>query len=408
MRCFIRQVKGNWHAAFDYGGVSYTHSLRTKNEREAEVRISPIRDTLYRLEQGTLAMPPEAEPKAFILSGGQHATKQAHAPSLTVGAMADVYLGAVASIEANTKRTKTIHLNHVKRLLGAGTTLDTIRQSDVQGYAKARRKEKHHARHIQAYTIRKELRTFHQVWVWASSQGHTTQAPSWTVEAVDLPKDRGREPFRDFEHITRILARGGMTEAEQDRLWECLYLTGQEVMELLGYVEEHATAPFVYPMVAFVALTGCRRSEMARSLIDDWDLKHGHVIIREKKRDTGSEFTFREVDIHPELAGIISEWFARHPGGQYAITQDGEPMTVDQATDHLKRTLRGGSPPHEKWSKIRGFHTLRHSVASILASKGVDQRYIDRIIGHHTEAMRQRYQHLFPKGVKQAIGILLD
>ena len=56
---------------------------------------------------------------------------------------------------------------------------------------------------------------------------------------------------------------------------------------------------------------------------------------------------------------------------------------------------------------MRGFHTLRHSVASILASKGVDQRYIDKIIGHHTEAMRQRYQHLFPKGVKQAIEQLL-
>ncbi len=60
MRCFLRQVKGNWHAAFDFGGVSYTHSLRTKSDREAEVRIGPIRDTLYRLESGTLALPPGA------------------------------------------------------------------------------------------------------------------------------------------------------------------------------------------------------------------------------------------------------------------------------------------------------------------------------------------------------------
>ena len=59
MRCFTREVRGNWHAAFDYAGVSYTHSLRTKSEREAEVRIGPIRDTLYRLDNGTLVMPPE-------------------------------------------------------------------------------------------------------------------------------------------------------------------------------------------------------------------------------------------------------------------------------------------------------------------------------------------------------------
>jgi integrase len=83
-------------------------------------------------------------------------------------------------------------------------------------------------------------------------------------------------------------------------------------------------------------------------------------------------------------------------------------MTVDQATDHFNRTLRGGEPPHEKWSKVRGFHTLRHSVASILASKGVDQRYIDRILGHQTEAMRKRYQHLFPQGIKTAVSALLE
>lgn len=75
MRRFVRQVKGNWRAAFDYGGVSYTHSLRTRSEREAEVRLGPIKDTLYRLEQGTLTMPPGADAKAFILSSGRHETK---------------------------------------------------------------------------------------------------------------------------------------------------------------------------------------------------------------------------------------------------------------------------------------------------------------------------------------------
>lgn len=317
-----------------------------------------------------------------------------------MSALADLYLGAVESIEPNTKVTKTIHLNHVKRVLGADRTLDTIRLADAQAYAKARRKQKHHGRQIQGYTVRKELRTFHQVWTWAASQGNTPHGPSWCVDAVELPKDQGREPFRDFEQITRIIGRGHQSEQEKDRLWECLYLTGKELSELLAYVKDHATAQFVYPMVSFIALTGCRRSEMCRSLIDDWDLARGTVTIRERKRDTSKDFTMREVDIHPKLAEIMTDWFAKHPGGQYTITQDGNPVTVSQATDHFKRTLRNPEPAHEKWAKIRGFHTLRHSVASILASNGVDQRYIDKIIGHHTEAMRKRYQHLFPKGVK--------
>jgi len=68
MRCFVRKIGNGYHAAFDWSGVSYTHSLRTQDEKEAEVRLGPIRDTLYRLELGTLQMPPGTEAKAFILS----------------------------------------------------------------------------------------------------------------------------------------------------------------------------------------------------------------------------------------------------------------------------------------------------------------------------------------------------
>jgi integrase len=407
MRCFVRQIGNSYHAAFDWAGVSYTHSLRTKDEQEADVRIGPIRDTLYRLQQGTLSLPAGADAKVFILSGGNHASKPSHAPSLSVGAMASLYLDAAEKIEPNTKRTKAIHLNHVKRLLGADKPLDTIRLADAQAYAKARRKQKHHGRQIQGYTVRKELRTFHQVWVWAASQGHTPHGPTWGVDAVELPKDRGRESFRDFDQISRIIARGHQSQQEQEMLWECLYLTKEELPELLAYVKDNAKAPFVHPMVTFVAYTGCRRSEMCRSLIDDWDLVRKTVTIREKKNDTSKMFTLREVDIHPKLAEVMTDWFARHPGGQHTITPDGNPLTIDQATDHFKRTLRDHEPAHEKWSRVRGFHTLRHSVASILASNGIDQRYIDKIIGHHTEAMRKRYQHLFPKGVRQAIETLI-
>jgi len=170
-------------------------------------------------------------------------------------------------------------------------------------------------------------------------------------------------------------------------------LTSIELSEFLDFFADTAKNHFVYPMVSFVALTGCRRSEMVRSLLDDWGLENGRVTIREKKRDKTLTFTTREIDVHPRLANVMSAWFAVHPGGQYTISQNGRPVTVDQATDHFKRTVAG----HKKWSKVRGFHTLRHSVASILASKGVDQRYIDRVLGHQTEATRKRYQHLFPK-----------
>jgi hypothetical protein len=43
MRRFVRKIGNGYHAAFDWAGVSYSHSLRTQDETEAEVRIGPIR-----------------------------------------------------------------------------------------------------------------------------------------------------------------------------------------------------------------------------------------------------------------------------------------------------------------------------------------------------------------------------
>jgi integrase len=39
---------------------------------------------------------------------------------------------------------------------------------------------------------------------------------------------------------------------------------------------------------------------------------------------------------------------------------------------------------------------FRHSFISALASKGVDQRMIDELVGHSTEEQRRRYRHLYP------------
>jgi integrase len=59
-----------------------------------------------------------------------------------------------------------------------------------------------------------------------------------------------------------------------------------------------------------------------------------------------------------------------------------------------------------KWPKIRGFHVFRHSFASNLAAASVDQRIIDKWMGHQTEEMRKRYQHLFPDQQREAIALV--
>jgi integrase len=38
-----------------------------------------------------------------------------------------------------------------------------------------------------------------------------------------------------------------------------------------------------------------------------------------------------------------------------------------------------------------------------MASRGIDQRVIDEILGHSTEEMARRYRHLFPKRREETV-----
>jgi len=418
MQCYLRNLRGSWYAVFECGGSRFTASLRTKDEIEAQVRLGPIRDRIYRIENGTLPVPEGEDLRAFVVSGGA-AARPKPAPKTRLGELAGLYLEAMRNLEANTKTTARIHLNHASRILGVRKPLGEVDLSAAERYAAARLAERRKgrpngprtaaglaegraARPITAYTVKKELTTLRAALAWAAGRGLAASAPGWTARSVSMPKDRSREPFRTYDQIVELCSRRGDAPPNGPDPWECLFLTGEEVRGLLAYVEDRAAAPWVHPMFAFVAMTGCRRSEMARSLREDWDLAASKVRIREKKRDRERDLTFREVDVHPDLAEVMRRWFGRHPGGPWTITADGRPLRVDTATARFRKTLA----PDPKWSKVRGFHVLRHSLASILASEGVEPLYIDGVLGHQTLEMRRRYQHLFPDKLKSAIGRL--
>jgi hypothetical protein len=244
MRCFVRHVNGNYHAAFDWSGVSYTHSLRTRNDREAEVRLGPIRDTLYRLENGNLQIPAGADPKFFIVSGGQLTSKPKRSPGLTVGSLAQVFLGS-RKVEPNTLKTLTFHFNHFKRLLGEQTPIASIRLPELQSYADKRSRETHHGKAIRPLTIRKEILSFRQGCIWAAEMGYAKSPPAWSLRSMAIEKDQGRDPFRTRSQIMQMIRRGALTQKQQAALWETLYLSSDELGKMLDYDRDRATQPFV-------------------------------------------------------------------------------------------------------------------------------------------------------------------
>ena len=119
--------------------------------------------------------------------------------------------------------------------------------------------------------------------------------------------------------------------------------------------------------------------------------------------------------ISPQLELILQEWLPQHPGGAFLFAQtilversktkraEPTPITRDEAHDHFQRTMA-----ESKWQVLKGWHVLRHSFASNLAAKGIDQRLIDEFMGHQTDEQRRRYRHLFPHQQRQAICAVFD
>lgn len=397
-----REAKtGYWQLRFRYGGREYKRSLETTEEDIADRQRARVEDTILLIKRGRVVVPDGADIATFLLSDGKLATKGPVVSGLTLANVVADYQASlpVAAKAATTLATEKIHFDHIQRIVKAKTHFASIDHDAAQRYVERRAREKHRGKPIGAETIRKELSTLGLLWLWARKRGIV--AGENPIVGVSYPKRADKQPFKTHAEITAIIARGGLSAAAQDDLWESLFLSTAEVAEVLKHVKKRGGQPYVYPLFAFAAWTGARRSEILRARIEDFNFQTMTVTIREKKRVHGRSMTFRNVPMSTELAATMRSWFASHPGGHYAITNRPEKMWLQTPVKAFDRALKGS-----KWEVIRGFHVFRHSFASNLAAAGVSQALIDSWLGHQSEAMRARYRHLLPAETRRGIEAL--
>lgn len=410
MASLDKTSSGDYHIIFRFRGKRYKRALKTKRAGEANARLSRIDETIRLVESGRIELPTNVDIPTFLLSDGKLAgVESTPPPPQTLQSTFDRFFGSIpaGNLEATTLDGMHRHEKHLLRIVGPTFLLPTLTLDGLQKYVNQRSKEKtHYGRLVSATTIHKELVTLGTVWRWAERV--KLVSGSFPRKGVRLPKQDELPPFQTWDEIERQIEQGGLDQAQASVLWDALYLRKSEVDDLITHVGEQALHPFIYPMVVMAAHTGARRSELMRSQRLDFDLAGSIVTIREKKRVKGRNTT-RRVPMSPPLKTVIKQWLEEeHPGGPHTFcyghrpsrsrskAKHASPLTYDQAHAHLERTLMGS-----KWEKVKGWHCLRHSFISNLASQGIDQRIIDDFVGHTTEQMRRRYRHLFPD-VKQA------
>ena len=302
-------------------------------------------------------------------------------------------------MEKNSLATLETHLDHFARTLGDGFPMASLALGDLQRHVDARAKAKYRGKPISPATIKKELSTFRVVWNWAERMGLVVG--TFPIRGLVYPKSDEKPPFQTWDEIKRQVDAGGLTKAQVSDLWDCFFLTLEDIEDLLAVAKANAAYPWIHPLLCFAAHTGARRSELIRAQVVDVNLANATVIIREKKRVRGKRTT-RRVPLSPSLAGFLGEWLKVHPGGPHLFCHGGhvfrskkrsrttghqngvnratslkgrlatvrereapEPsiLTGDEVADHLGRSLAGS-----KWVVVRRYHVLRHSFISNCAA----------------------------------------
>ncbi len=166
-----------------------------------------------------------------------------------------------------------------------------------------------------------------------------------------------------------------------------------------------ASASSRWHLVVRCALrTGMRLGELLALRWEDVDLERRRIVVcRALSAGVVCSPKNNRTRFVPLTSDLAEALAAAQPEGEYVFTGIlGAPRCIYTAEEALKRIC--------KRAGLRGigWHVLRHTFASQLASEGVPLRLVQQLLGHSTIVMTERYAHLAPSVLDQVVEVLLD
>lgn len=243
-----------------------------------------------------------------------------------------------------------------------------------------------------------------------------TDAPSWLI-AVDRYKAQKARLNRKTvaNHLTLL---GSILRLAQQLGWlerlphiqkprvkvrsaDYSYLrTTEEIRRFLSAAEAQGQMPHMLYTTAIY--TGLRAGELAGLRWDDIDFGQRLITVQRSFEGPTKSDEVRHVPIFDVLFTPLKKWRLQHPGQLVFSNRDGRMLQPSARIfqEVLHRTLdAAGFPTTQRSGRERRyirFHDLRHTFASHFAMRGGDLFKLQRILGHQSVTMTQRYAHLQP------------
>jgi len=157
---------------------------------------------------------------------------------------------------------------------------------------------------------------------------------------------------------------------EREENQKTRFLSKEEIAKLLPVCGER-----LYPIIVCALHTGMRRGEIVGLRWENIDLNVGIIFILKSKSGKA-----REVPITPQLAEVLRSMQPRAEGEVFELP-------VVTLRRHFAKALEKAEIQNFR------FHDLRHTFASTFVMSTGDLPALQRILGHSSLKMTQRYAH---------------
>ena len=384
----------NYRLHFCYNGRQHRR-FYISNENVANVLQSEINNLIIQFKNGLITLPPGYSLADFIFESARKIPNPQDIPIISITSLGKLIveyqeMSRPPAKAESTCRTEKIHLNHLREFIqkkAHDPTLENMKPGFFELYKKFR-----YTQGVRTDTVNKELATFHTMIEQAVNHGYLSHNVLKNVkrDKSQVPCDR----FRSHQEVQQLIATGNFAPQEIKELKRYQYLTMMEIEKLIAITEGH----WLHPILITFSFTGMRRGEITKLQWIDVDFKGQCIYLRSRKQSQRLKESIRRIPIHDRLLPILKQQYQKTGTKRWVyLNPSGTQLKPSGLSDSLKYILK------KTEFEGLGFHIFRHSLCSNLAAKGVEQHFIDGILGHHTEIMRQRYRHLFPKHVKEAL-----
>lgn len=219
---------------------------------------------------------------------------------------------------------------------------------------------------------------------WCVKAGHIDRSP---LDGLNKPKSGEQQaPFLKPQHVEKLLT----TIDAHHKLRE----------------EEPGPTPdddWLKNMIKVAIGTGLRRGELINLRWQDIDLEDRRIYVRNREDFSTKSRHERTVPLRGDALTTLREMYAGRTediDGTVFTDVDGKPLKPDRVTKRFKFYVRKAKlKDRERIS----FHNLRHTTGSWLAMQGVPMRVISEILGHSNTQVTERYSHLSPDVLDQAM-----